>query len=100
MELGSPVHGKAHIRESGGRGGGQSKPYHALRPGSKKLVLLSVNTLEKACGLPSKFICTVSMGIPGPELVRKKLLPGKEDICGVDCKGFNNFSDVSAGLLR
>lgn len=51
-----------------------------LKPESKKLVLLSVKTLEKDCGLPAKSICTVSVGIPGPELVRKKLLPGKDDI--------------------
>ena len=58
-----------------------------------------MNTLEKACGFPSKFICTVSMGMPGPELVRKKLLPGKDDICGADCKESHNVSGISSLIL-
>jgi len=56
-----------------------------LKPLSKKLERLSVNTLEKACGLPCRSICIVSSGMPGGEFVRKKLLPGKEDVCGIDC---------------
>ena len=64
---------------------GRQTTYQVLNPVSKKLERLSVKTLEKACGLPSRSICIVSRGIPELWLVMKKLLPGKADVWGKDC---------------